>query len=90
METSVPDALRRVAALLDTLPGLPDQVVTVYSHAPYVGILFGAGPRDDERLEAVARVLAALGAPPPRQDALEFRGQGMLGPYRVEVATGFD
>ena len=46
------------------MPDLPDYVVTVYSHEPRISLLFGAGPDEDLRREAVRRVLNALGSTP--------------------------
>jgi hypothetical protein len=83
------DALRTIADLLDRMPGLPEHVVTVYSDSLHIGLLFGAGPDEEVRREAVRRVLAELGtAPGPH--GLEYGGTGTLAGYTVEVSTGFD
>lgn len=83
------DAMRRIADLLDGLSDLPEHVVTVYSHNAHIGVLFGAGPDQQARVSAVQRVLAALGATAEYR-GLEYGGTGALGPYTVEVSTGFD
>jgi hypothetical protein len=83
------DALRRIADLLERMPDLPDHVVTVYSDSLQIGVLFGAGPDEEARREAVRRVLAELGAA-PEVDGIEYGGVGILDGYRVEVSTGFD
>lgn len=89
MATSTSDALRRIAELLDGLPDLPAHVVSVYSHNTYIGVLFGAGPDEQTRMNAVRCVLAALGAT-AEHCGIEYGGTGTLGPYTVEVSTGFD
>lgn len=71
------------------MPDLPDYVVTVYSHEPRVSLLFGAGPDDDLRREAVRRVLNALGST-PMSDNVEYGGSASLGSYTLDVSTGYD
>jgi hypothetical protein len=86
---SASDALRRIADLIEALPDLPDHIVTVYSDTLQIGVLFGAGPDEQVRHDAVRRVLALLGEV-PRTGSIEYGGSGTLGPYTVEVSTGFD
>jgi hypothetical protein len=89
MERSTSAALRCIADLLDRLPGLPTHIVTVYSDSLQIGVLFGAGTDDEARRAAVRRVLALLDAT-PEAGPLEYGGRATLGPYVVEVSTGFD
>jgi hypothetical protein len=86
---SAGDALRRIADLLDSIPDLPSHVVTVYSDDVQIGVLFGAGDDAAVRRAAVRRLLALLGGT-PTTGSIEYGGTGMLGPYTVEVSTGFD
>jgi hypothetical protein len=87
--SSTSDALRRIAELLDGLPELPEHVVTVHSDGSHIGVLFGAGPDEQARIDAVRCVLAALGAT-AQHGSIEYGGTAMLGPYTVEVSTSFD
>lgn len=89
MVSGTSDALRRIAGFLDGIPELPDHLVTVHSDGGRIGVLFGAGPEEQVRVDAVRRVLAALGATADQHD-FEYGGTGTLGPYTVEVSTGFD
>jgi hypothetical protein len=82
------DALRRIADLMDAVPNLPDYIVTVYSDTLQIGVLFGAGPDEQIRRDAVRRVLALLGEIPD-SGGIEYGGTGTLGPYTVEVSTGY-
>jgi hypothetical protein len=86
---STSEALRSVADLLDRLPDLPEHVVTVDSSDLQISLLFGAGPDEDLRREAVRRVLAALGGA-ARSGTLEYGGMATLAGYTVEVTTGYD
>jgi hypothetical protein len=82
------DALRHIADFLDEFPDLPECVVTVYSHSQHIGVLFGAGTDEYTRRTAVRRVLAALGGT-PANEGIEYGGTAHLGPYTVEVSTGY-
>jgi hypothetical protein len=86
---SAGDALRCIADLLDTLPGLPDHVVTVYSHDARISLLFGAGPDEEERRAAVRRVLESLGGQ-ACGGTLEYGGTAGVGRYTIEVSTGYE
>jgi hypothetical protein len=86
---SASDAMRRIADLMEAVPNLPDYIVTVHSDTLQIGVLFGAGPDEQDRQDAVRRVLACLGGV-PETGSIEYGGSGTLGPYAVEVSTGFD
>jgi hypothetical protein len=78
-----------MADFLDHLPDLPEHIVTVHSGGRYISLMFAAGVDEEVRLEAVRRVLQALGGR-PSVDGVEYGGTGTLGRYTVEVSTGFD